>query len=122
MSQEYKPSAEVQPKPMRRSFTAEYKRRMGAEAEGCQHGELGSLRRREGLTYAQISRWRQQHRNGSLGRKKRGPVANPNRAEVHRLEAENERLKRKLADAEAIIEAQKKLAALLDRLNGEAEK
>jgi len=74
------------------------------------------------LHYAQISRWRQQHRNGSLGRKKRGPVANPNRAEVHRLEAENERLKRKLADAEAIIEAQKKLAALLDRLNGEAEK
>jgi len=119
MSQEYKPNSEVQPKPIRRSFTAEYKRRMVAEAEGCQHGELGSLLRREGLTYAQISRWRQQHSNGILGSKKRGPVANPNRAEVRRLEAENERLKRKLAEAEAIIEAQKKLAALLDRLNGE---
>jgi len=118
MSQEYKPSPEVQPKPMRRSFTAEYKRRMVAEAEGCQHGELGSLLRREGLTYAQISRWRRQQGEGSLGRK-RGPIANPRRAEVRRLEAENERLKRKLADAEAIIEAQKKLAALLDRLNGE---
>ena len=119
MSQEQNWNPEVQSKPMRRSFTVEYKRRMVREAEGCQHGELGSLLRREGLTYAQISRWRQQRSDGTLGSKKRGPVANPNRAEVRRLEAENERLKRKLADAEAIIEAQKKLAELLDRLNGE---
>jgi hypothetical protein len=40
---------------------------------------------------------------------------------VSRLEAENERLKRKLADAEAIIQAQKKLVVLLDRLNGEGK-
>jgi hypothetical protein len=33
---------------------------------------------------------------------------------VRRLEAENARLKRKLEQAEAIIDAQKKLAQLLD--------
>jgi hypothetical protein len=41
---------------------------------------------------------------------------------MRRLQAENERLKRKLEDAEAIIDAQKKLAALLDRLNQEEVK
>jgi transposase-like protein len=121
MSELSKPNPEVQPKPKRRSFTAEYKRGIIEEANQCQHGELGVLLRREGLTYAQIGRWRNANAKGTLG-KKRGPVANPNRAEMRRLEAENERLRRKLADAEAIIDAQKKLAALLDRLKAEETK
>ena len=108
-----KSNPEVQPKPERRRFTAEYKRRIVIEAEQCQHGELGSLLRREGLTYAQISKWRIAHAEGTLG-KKRGPVANPNRAEMRRLEAENARLKRQLERAELIIDAQKKLARLLE--------
>ena len=37
--------------------------------------------------------------------KRRGPQSNPNLAEVRRLEAENARLKRKLEQAEAIIDA-----------------
>lgn len=104
---------EVQPKPERRRFSAEYKRRIVVEAEQCQHGELGSLLRREGLTYAQMGKWRIAHAAGTLG-KPRGPVANPNRAEMRRLEAENIRLKRQLERAELIIEAQKKLARLLE--------
>ena len=44
----------------------------------------------------------------------RGPRANPNAAEVKRLERENARLQRKLEQAEAIIDAQKKLARLLE--------
>ncbi len=51
-------NAEVQPKPERRRFSVEYKRRIVVEAERCQHGELGALLRREGLTYAQIGKWR----------------------------------------------------------------
>lgn len=108
-----KSNPEVQPKGERRRFSAEYKRRIVAEAEQCVHGELGSLLRREGLTYAQIGKWRTAHAGGTLG-KQRGPVANPNRAEMRRLEAENARLKRELARAELIIEAQKKLARLLE--------
>lgn len=113
MSGERKQNPEVEPKVERRRFTAEYKRRMVVEAEACQHGELGSLLRREGLTYAQIGLWRSAYAEGTLG-KKRGPVANPNRAEMRRLEAENARLKRELERAGLIIDAQKKLARLLE--------
>jgi transposase len=113
MSASSKPNPEGQPKGQRRRFSAEYKRRILAEADAWQHGELGSLLRREGLTYAQISKWRKAPAAGTLA-KPRGPVANPNRAELHRLQAENARLKRQLERAEAIIEAQKKLARLLE--------
>jgi transposase len=113
MSELSKPNPEVQVKADRRRFTADYKRRIVMEAEQCQYGELGSLLRREGLTYTQIGTWRKAHAEGTLN-KKRGPVANPNRAEMRRLEAENARLKRQLERAEAIIDAQKKLARLLE--------
>jgi transposase-like protein len=113
MSESSKANPEVQPKSERRRFSAEYKRRIVAEAEQCQHGELGSLLRREGLTYTQIGKRRIACAEGTLG-KKRGPVANPNRAEMRRLEAENIRLKRQLERAELIIDAQKKLARLLE--------
>lgn len=114
MFQERKPNPAVQVKAERRRFSAEYKRRILGEAEKCGSGQLGSLLRREGLTYTQLSEWRKAHAEGRLTDKRRGPQANPNRAEMRRLEAENARLKRKLEQAEAIIDAQKKLAQLLD--------
>lgn len=113
MSDERKPNPEVQPKAERRTFSAEYKRRIVAEAEQCQRGELGALLRREGLTYGQVGQWREAQAAGTLA-KKRGPVANPNRAEMKRLQADNARLKRQLERAELIIAAQKKLARLLE--------
>jgi transposase len=114
MSQNHKPNPEVQAKPERRRFSAEYKRRILVEAEKRAQGQLGSLLRREGLTYTQLAAWRKAYADGTLTDRRRGPQANPNRAEVRRLEAENARLKRKLEQAEAIIDAQKKLAQLLD--------
>ena len=114
MLQNAKPNPEVQPKAERRRFSAEYKRRIVAEAAPCKYGELGALLRREGLTYTQLMNWRNAAAKGELSDKRRGPVANPHRAEMRRLEAENGRLKRQLERAEAIIDAQKKLAALLD--------
>jgi transposase-like protein len=114
MFQEGKPNPEVQAKTERRRFSAEYKRRIIVEAERCGSGQLGSLLRREGLTYTQLSEWRKAYAEGRLMDKRRGPQANPNLSEVRRLEAENARLKRKLEQAEAIIDAQKKLAQLLE--------
>jgi len=114
MSQDHQHNSEVQPRPTRRRFSVGYKRRILVEAEKCRHGQLGSLLRREGLTYAQLINWRRASAEGTLTDKPRGPQTNPNRAEVRRLEAENARLKRKLDQAEAIIDAQKKLARLLD--------
>ena len=120
MSESQKPNPEVQAKPTRRRFSADYKRRIVAEAEQCQHGEVGALLRREGLYHSQLASWRKAIASGRLGKTKRGPKANPDAAEVKRLQRENERLHRKLADAEAIIDAQKKLADLMDRLKSEA--
>src|SRR4051794_36466718 len=98
MFQEDKPrpkgSREVQAKAERRRFSAEYKRRIIGEAEKCGSGQLGSLLHREGLTYTQLGEWRKAYVEGRLTDKRRGPPANPNLAEVRRLEAENARLKR----------------------------
>lgn len=116
MPGEQKPTTEVKPKTERRRFNTEYKHQIVAEADECQHGELGALLRREGLYYSQIATWRKAQARGTLMNKKRGPKAKPDGARVKELEAENERLKKKLEQAEAIIDAQKKLAALMDQL------
>lgn len=108
------PKTEVQPRATRRRFTSAYKRQIVEEAARCQHGEVGALLRREGLYHSQLSKWREEYESGTLSDKPRGPRRNPAAAEVKRLERENAKLKRKLEQAEAIIDAQKKLARLLD--------
>jgi transposase-like protein len=108
------PDTEVKSQATRRRFTAAYKRKIVEEAAECEHGEIGALLRREGLYSSYLTKWREEYEAGTLSDKARGPRANPNAAEVKRLERENARLKRKLAQAEAIIEAQKKLARLLE--------
>ena len=105
---------EVQARATRRTFSVAYKRRILAEADACRHGQMGALLRREGLYYSHLTKWRGEREAGRLTERARGPKANPDRAQVDRLARENAGLKRKLAQAEAIIEAQKKLARLLD--------
>src|SRR3990170_4212264 len=52
------PSEEVAA-PRRRSFTAEYKRRVLAEADACSEpGAVGALLRREGLYSSHLAEWR----------------------------------------------------------------
>jgi transposase len=109
---------EVSPRVTRRRFSAEYKGRILEEADNCQHGELGALLRREGLYYSQLSTWRRQRDAGTLAGKRRGPKVNPDATKVKQLEKENAKLRRKLEQAEAIIAAQKKLARLLETLEG----
>ena len=111
------PDPEVVPKAKRRQFTAEYKLRILSEAEQCTRpGEIGALLRREGLYSSHLDKWRKQRRRGSLqalAPQKRGPKPDPQAAELARLRRENERLQARLKQAEAIIEIQKKLSALL---------
>jgi len=113
------PDPEVPEKPVRRKFTAEYKLRILAEADRCtEYGQVGALLRREGLYSSHLSEWRRKRQEGSLGAlspKKRGPEAkkNPLAPEVARLQRENERLQRKLRQAETIIDVQKKVSGLL---------
>jgi len=113
-------SVEVQPRATRRTFSADYKRRILAEADACPHGKVGALLRREGLYYSHLAKWRGEREAGTLADRPRGPRPHPDRAQLDRLAQENAALKRKLEQAEAIIEAQKKLARLLDSRENES--
>jgi transposase-like protein len=112
------PDPEVVPPVQHRRFSAAYKQRILAEADRCrQPGEVGALLRREGLYSSHLTRWRQQLQADQLKQlqpRKRGRKADPQAAEIARLQRENERLKSQLDRAELIIEAQKKLCQLLD--------
>ena len=106
---------EVEETPKRRRFTAEYKRRILKEADTLTGtGQIGAMLRREGLYSSTLSNWRRQRASGTLGTTKRGRKADPIAAENKRLQRENERLKRDLEKAKLIIDAQKKLAQILD--------
>jgi len=113
------PDPEVSARPKRRRFTAAYKARIVEEAQRCtEPGEIGALLRREGLYSSALTQWRRQYQSGALqgpkddkrGRK-RTRDARDN--ELERLQRENERLNKKLRQAELIIEIQKKVAAML---------
>ena len=88
-------------------------------------GEIGALLRREGLYSSHLSKWRRQRNAGALEGlrpKKRGRKArpvDPQAKRVAQLERENERLRRKLEQAETIIEVQKKLSRILG-MDGES--
>lgn len=114
------PDPEVLAKPQRRQYPAAYKLQIVAEADACtQPGELGALLRREGLYSSHLSAWRQLRDSGALNAlsaKQRGPKAkekNPLARRVAEVEAENQELKRRLHEAQVIIEFQKKVSEVL---------
>jgi transposase len=121
MSQEenYKkpPDPEVVSKPQRRRYTADYKMKILQEYDACeQPGEKGALLRREGIYSSNISTWRRQYNQGGvdgLSEIKRGPQVDPQTKENKMLRQENERLKKRLQQAELIIEVQKKVSQIL---------
>lgn len=103
-------------RPVRRKFSKAYKRRIVKEAAECNHGEVGALLRREGLYSSQLTEWRRQGACGELAEKPPSKKsAKSNADEMAGLRAENERLNRKLEQAELIIEAQKKLSQALEQ-------
>jgi len=111
--------------PVRRSFSAEYKLSVLAEYDGAsERGEKGAILRREGLYSSLVTDWRRQHRQGLLkaavGRSD-GGRGGPSRSEVAKLRAENERLKEKLAQADAVIRVQGKVHALLEEISKSAD-
>lgn len=113
------PDPEVLARPKRRRFTAAYKARIVEEAQRCtEPGEIGALLRREGLYSSALTQWRRQYQAGALkslkddkrGRKRTRDVRDE---ELQRLRHDNERLGKKLHQAELIIEIQKKVAGML---------
>ena len=112
------PDFEVPAKARRRKLPASYKLRIVCEADGCKQGEVGALLRREGLYSSQLATWRKQRQDGSLTalapqRRGRPPLVSVEATALAVVRAENERLTRQLAAAEAIIDIQKKVSSLL---------
>ena len=113
-------SPELSERPRRRTFTAQAKLRILAETDvAADVGGIGAILRREGLYSSTLTYWRRQRDDGALGGSapiKRGPkpaARNPFAAELAQVKLDNARLARKLQHAEAIIDIQKKVAALL---------
>jgi hypothetical protein len=80
---------------------------------------MGTLLRREGLYASNLNTWRHQRELGmlsALSPKKRGRkelVRDPLVAENEKLRRENERITKRLRQAEIIIDVQKKVSQLL---------
>jgi transposase-like protein len=110
---------EVVERAARRRFTPQYKLKILRETERCSTpGEVGALLRREGLYSSNLSAWRKQRQAGalaSMSATKRGRRAklSAQDKELEQLRQEVERLRRKLGQAEKIIEVQKKLSEVL---------
>jgi len=115
-----RPDPEVVATAKRRQFSPSDKRRILAAADRCSKiGEMGALLRREGIYSSMLTNWRKRRdadEEAALVEHKRGRKADPAIAEARRvaeLTRENDRLRRKLAQAHTIIDVQKKLCTLL---------
>lgn len=115
-----RPDPEVLERPIRRTFTGEFKRRIVKEAAACtQPGQIGALLRRHGLYHSYLEKWRDAAEAGELAGlepKKRGlqPMEeNPLADEVARLQRELRKAQARAERAERLIELQKKVSELL---------
>ena len=119
MSVQPTPDPEIRPKAVRTQWSARERLRILAAADACAPGEIGALLRREGIYSSHLARWRRQRAQGELAglepkrRAAPSPETRAQTAELARLQRENQRLHAKLAQAEVIIDVQKKLATLL---------
>lgn len=112
-------------KGFRRRFSAAYKRRILQEADKCNSWELGVLLRREGLYHSNLTTWRKQRQSIELSglqpkkRREKPKTDKPLIQENKRLRRENMHLKKRLRQAETIIDVQNKLC---DRANSSSDK
>lgn len=121
------PDHEVTPNPKlekrtRRRFSTAYKLRILAEADACQHGELGEVLRRENLYSSQLTTWRKEldHEGvEKLDKTAPGPAASKSdeQKRIEALERENRRLEKELSVAENCLSLQKKALSMLDHLS-----
>lgn len=125
------PEPEVLPRATRRKFGAKDKlAHLDAVAQLQGTGQIGAYLRENGLYSSQLSTWRQmldEHGEDALAPKTRGPKPlsqdvldqRAQAKELEKLRTQNKKLEKKLAQANAIIEVQKKLASLMEILESE---
>ncbi len=111
---------QVTAKARRRRFSAEYKLKVVREADDCtKAGELGALLRREGLYSSHLTDWRRAREQGELVKPpKRGrpaKVVDASAKRIVELERALAKATARAEHAEALVDLQKKVAALLGR-------
>lgn len=111
----------VSPHRDRRRFTAAFKLKILEEAARCvEPGALGALLRREGLYSSHLAAWRAAAKAGTLtgAARRRGPKPAPPDSRAQRILVLERALAKATAraeHAEALVDLQKKVAALLGR-------
>jgi transposase len=107
-------------KARRRRYSREEKLRILRLADAChERGQLGALLRREGIYFSTLRDFQQQRANGRLeagyerDRQATRAEAAQDKKRITELEVQNRTLKRRLQQAELIIDVQKKLSELL---------
>jgi len=103
----------------RRAHTTEYKLNIIAQADACQHGELGKLLRSEGLYSGQLKQWREEleHNGGEkLSKTKPGPTPklSADQRQIEKLNAKISKLERELEISQGCVDLQKKVLQILD--------
>lgn len=116
---------EVEARPQRRTFTGEYKAKILAECDAAaQPGEIGAILRREGLYSSHLTDWRSRREAGGAagltpkktGRPPKSAELRDHEKELARLRRANAALEERLRRADLIIDAQKKLSAVMELL------
>jgi transposase len=98
----------------RRSFTPAQKLRLLEAFDACENASArGAFLRKEGLYYAAISDWRKAFVAGGLTGKSKKTNATAALTQLDQLTRENEQLKKKLSQATAVLDLQKKVSELL---------
>ena len=115
------PDPELVERAKRRSFTAEYKAKIVAQAEAMagKPGAVGELLRREGLYSSHLTEWRKQRDAGALAglSKPRGrPPVDKRDAEIAALKRRAERAEAEVSKLKRVVEIQGNLSALLQEL------
>jgi len=97
----------------RRQFSTTYKLKIIEKYDACTNAlARGSLLRKEGLYHSLLSNWRKQCDEGKVGNSVQQKT--PKTLLINqKLSRENAKLKKQLAQAEAIIDLQKKVSELL---------
>jgi len=113
---------QVVAKPRRRTYPAEYKRRILKEADACTApGAIGALLRREGLYSSLLVEWRRARGRGELAalapkpRGRKPTPVDPRDRKITELERALVQMTGRAERAEVLVDAQKNLAALLGR-------
>lgn len=115
------------PRPVRRSFSPEYKLAIVAEYENAPNGEKGAILRREGLYSSHVIEWTRARDAGALERVsdsrhlEKRPKSSAEADELERLRARNVKLEAELKKTRTALDIMGKAHALLEQLSESAD-